>query len=136
MKTPTTIHAKDAHVTDQAIKRYILECVEDEADTIPARIDYIRERFTSEYGWRVGQVGRQAALTDWLQGIALPIAFYNVDILRLCVQWGVLAPNASEAREDAPLAWYWQALAAKIGQLFDGFRVPDTLANTDEEAQK
>ena len=113
---------------DQAIKRYILSTVAEDAeasDQMP--VEYIRSRFQSEYGWRIKQAGRQTAMIDWLQGLAIPIAFYNWDILNLAKQWGSLPADATERHEDKILDNYWRFMAAKTLQLLDGYRVPKTL---------
>ena len=118
-----------AHERDQAVKRYILDCIGEDRDgkDLPdtqAKIAWIQDTFTSEYGWRVTQVGRQAACVDWLQGLALPIAFMNADILELARAWGSLPEGATEKQEDKILANYWRFMAAKVCQLMDGYRVP------------
>jgi len=111
---------------DKKVKAYIIEQVEDymqgEGIRCTSARDYIAERFQSEYGWRVQQVGRQTAMIDWLQGLALPIAFANYEILQLAHKWGSLPDNATEKQEDKLLANYWRFMANKVMQIMDGYR--------------
>lgn len=117
---------------DQKVKRYILDNIdsdcyrEEPATTTAEKIAFLHEIFMAEYGWAVERYGRSRALKEWLQGLpsAVHIAFYNGDILDLAKEWGSLPEDASEAKEQAILENYWRLLAAKIGQLFDGYRVP------------
>ena len=111
---------------DQKAKLYILRAVSDQAETdkVLEIVEYIKNRFESEYGWRVAQVGRQAAMIDWLQGLALNIEYMNYKILDLAVQWGSLDKNATERAEDKILINYWSFMSAKVLQLIDGYRVP------------
>ena len=63
-------------------------------------------------------------MIEWLQGLALPIAFYNSDILQLAKDWGSIPHDATEKQEYKILDNYWRFMAAKILQLIDGYRVP------------
>lgn len=114
---------------DKTIKQYILDQITDNRDGVElvsneAKITFIKRAFESEYSWRVDQVGRQQAMTDWLQGLALPIAYMNVEILELAKKWGSLDQDASEREEDKLLDNYWRFMAIKVLQLVDGYRVP------------
>ena len=117
---------------DQKVKRYILDnidsdCYREEPVTTTAeKIAFLHETFMAEYGWAVDRYGRNGALREWLQGLpsAVHIAFYNGDILDLAKTWGRLRDDATEREEQKILDNYWNLLAAKICQLFDGYRVP------------
>ena len=91
---------------DKTIKLYLLECLAENGEgepleTFAKRIEYVEQRFYTEYHWRVKQVGRQAAMLDWLQGLAINIAFYNHDILELAIKWGSLPSiSTSEKKKD------------------------------------
>lgn len=80
-------------------------------------------RFMSEYGWRVKQVGEFKAVQDWLQGLALNIAFYNHDILENAKAWGSLPENATESQEDKILANYWPYMAMRLIGLWNRFNL-------------
>lgn len=115
---------------DRKAKLYILKAVSDQAETdkVLEIVAYIKNRFESEYGWRVAQVGRQSAMIDWLQGLALHIEYRNHKIIELAVQWGSLDENATERAENKILVNYWSFMAAKVLQLIDGYRVPKSEA--------
>jgi len=79
-------------------KKYILDCVqldceEKELKTDQEKINYIFDRFNSEYGWKVERVGKFKAMSDWLSGLALPIDYYYDDIVELAVKMGSIDEN-------------------------------------------
>ena len=116
-------------ILDQTVKSYILSTIEDdgngtELNTNAEKCAYLKERFAAEYGWRVNQVGRQTAMIDWLQGLALHIEYMNYQILQLAKEWGSLPDKATPRQEDKILDNYWTFIAAKTLQLIDGYRVP------------
>lgn len=43
-------------------------------------IQFCYDRFLSEYGYRVKRIGFDKALTEWLQGLAIKIPFWDDDI--------------------------------------------------------
>lgn len=107
-------------------KIYLINCLksEFETDDTQTAIACCQARFTNEYHWRVDQVGQIKALTDWLQGLAINIAFYNDEILHLARSWGSLPANATERQEDKILDNYWNFMANNLNQLFTGYRIP------------
>ena len=116
---------------DQTVKLYILDCVNGDGHnvrlfTTQDKIKFIEETFINENGFFVRTVGRQNAIKSWLQGLpsCLNIEFMNYQILILAETWGSLPPNASEAKQDKILDNYWNFMAAKLCQLFDGYDVP------------
>jgi len=97
-------------------KEYILSCIEDDIDGNPLtsdtdKINYIFKRFYSEYGFRVQQVGKLSAMTDWLQGLALNIEYRNYAIIDLAVRLGSIDQNPSEKLQDKVSANYWRFMA-------------------------
>jgi len=79
-------------------KKYILDCVqldceEKELKTDQEKINYIFDRFNSEYGWKVQRVGKFKAMSDWLSGLALPIDYYYDDIVELAIKMGSIDEN-------------------------------------------
>lgn len=119
---------------DQSVKRYILSIIDSEGyeDTKyftqcksnPQKIDFLRERFNAEYGYRVDQIGRQPACREWLQGLAINIAYTNHDIVELAIEWGSLPKNPPESQIYRTIDNYFNFMAAKIVQLFNGYHVP------------
>ena len=97
-------------------KEYILSCIEDDIDgkrltSDTDKINYIFKRFYSEYGFRVQQVGKFSAMTDWLQGLALNIEYRNYAIIDLAVKLGSLDENPSEKLQDQVCDNYWRFMA-------------------------
>ena len=97
-------------------KEYILSCIEDDIDGNPLtsdtdKINYIFKRFYSEYGFRVQQVGKFAAMTDWLQGLALNIEYWNDAIIDLAIRLGSIDENPSEKLQQKVSANYWRFMA-------------------------
>lgn len=123
-------------VLDQEVKIYILENIDGEnygreLNTTAEKIRFLEETFYSEYGFFVQRYGRQGAIKEWLQGLptAVHIDFLNHEILKLAVKWGSIPENASEKQEDKILDNWFDFIAVKIGQLFDGYRVPKETEN-------
>ena len=97
-------------------KEYILGNIHEdiEGNSISSeadKINYIFDRFNSEYGWRVNQVGKVAAMVDWLQGLALDIEFYNDEIINLAIRLGSIDENPSEKLQDRVIENYWDFMA-------------------------
>ena len=82
-------------------KKYILDCVqldneEKELKTDQEKINYIFDRFNSEYGWNIERVGKFKAMSEWLSGLALPIEYYYNDIVKLAIKMGSIDENPSD----------------------------------------
>lgn len=119
---------------DQTVKAYILSCIDGDAygvecKTNQEKIDFLKHCFENEYLFpanlaRYGSV--QNVLAEYFMGLpsVFNLAFYNHDILALAVEWGSLPENATEKQEQKILDNYFQFLAAKTMQLFNGYRIP------------
>lgn len=81
------------------------------------------KRFNSEFSWRVKQIGEFKAVIDWLQGLALDIAYMNSDILDLAKEWGSLPFNATEAQEDRIIDGYFPFMAMRLIGLWNKHKV-------------
>ena len=98
-------------------KNYILECLKtedvfiDEKPTDEELINYLFDRFNSEYGRSIERQGKQKALTDWLQGLAIHIPFYYEDIIALAVDMGSIDENPSEKLTEKVCENYWSFMA-------------------------
>ena len=121
---------------DQKVKRYILERIDGtgygrELKTTADKIRFLEETFNSEYGFMIERHGRTTALKEWYAGLpsAVSIDFTNYDILQLAVKWGSIPENATEKQKDTILENWFNLLAVKTGQLFDGFRIPKETEN-------
>ena len=100
-------------------KNYILSTINEDFDgnsliSDTDKINFLFEKFYSEYGWRVNQVGKIAAMIDWLQGLALNIEFYNDAIINLAVRLGSIDENPSEKLQERVIENYWNFMAIII----------------------
>ena len=98
-------------------KNFILGCLKtedvfiDEKPTDEELINYLFDRFNSEYGWSIERQGKQKALTDWLQGLAIRIPFYYEDIIALAVDMGSIDENPNEKLAEKVCENYWSFMA-------------------------
>lgn len=119
-------------ILDQNVKQYILDRIDNSgySDTPLAtnaeRIAFLSDTFQSEYGWQIKRMSQVAALREWFQGLpsSCNIVFTNHDILALAVKWGSISADASEKQRDVILENYFNLMANKTAQLFNGYRVP------------
>ena len=101
-------------------KKYILECLKtedifiDKQPTDEELIDYLFDRFNSEYGWSIERQGKQKALTDWLQGLAIRIPFYYEDIIDLAIKMGSIDEKPNEKLKERVCNNYWSFMANAI----------------------
>jgi hypothetical protein len=86
--------------------------------------DQTRWIFINEYQWQLERKGVIGALTDWLQGLALPIDYSYYDIIQRAKDWGSIPDNATKKQEEDICNNYWSFMANKLSQLFDGYHVP------------
>lgn len=105
------------------IKAYLLEVIADgegmENASEKELVNYVAERFNSEYGHEVSRYGLQQAFVNWLQGLALNVAYHYGDIETLLLSWGVLTGNETEAATSKALNNYWVRLASNMLQLIN-----------------
>lgn len=128
---------------DKQIKTYLLNALASEdyegakLRTPGEQLAFFNSCFESEYGHMIERVGRQKALTEYLQGLpsAINLEFMNHKILELAEEWGQLqgfdkTPQQLERREDFLLEGYWPLMAVKLSQLIRKYQVAPT-ANTN-----
>ena len=101
-------------------KKYILECLKTEDAFIGKQptedelINYLFDRFNSEYRWSIERQGKQKALTDWLQGLAIHIPFYYEDIIDLAIEMGSIDENPNLKLSQKVCDNYWSFMANVI----------------------
>jgi hypothetical protein len=115
-KTMTKLHHTEYK---KNYKNYILGTIEEDGEGKPLKtdqekIDYIFNRFNSEYGWNIKRVGKFKAMTEWLQGLALNIEYMNVAIVPLAIKMGSIDPNPSEKLQAKVIENYWSFMANVI----------------------
>jgi hypothetical protein len=100
----------------QNYKNYILNCIELDNDgnilkTEQDKINYIFNRFHSEYGWNIERIGKFKAMSEWLSGLALDIDFYYEDIIKLAIDMGSLDINADDKLKEKVQENYFDFMA-------------------------
>ena len=100
-------------------KNYILSTIEENGEGKPLtteskKIDYIFDRFNSEYGFMIERVGKYKAMSEWLSGLALDIEYYNDAIVDLAIKMGSIKPNPNDKMKDKVAANYWDFMANVI----------------------
>jgi hypothetical protein len=103
----------------QNYKNYILNCIELDCNgnvikTDEDKINYIFDRFYSEYKWNVERIGKYKSMSEWLSGLALDIPFYYEDIIKLAVEMGSLDANASDKLKEKVQSNYFDFMANVI----------------------
>tara|TARA_R110000782_G_scaffold26378_1_gene67672 strand:+ start:111 stop:485 length:375 start_codon:yes stop_codon:yes gene_type:complete len=101
-------------------KKYVLECLKnediftDKKPTDEELTNYLFDRFNSEYGFNIQRLGKQQALTDWLQGLAIHIPYWEEDIINLAIEMGSIDENPSDKIESTVINGYWSFMANVI----------------------
>ena len=119
---------------DKTAKLYLIDamrCHLDDCDELNAYglstkdvIEIIRADFYGSQMWAVSHWGSHQAISDWLQGLALPIDYTYHNIIELAKDWGSIPQDATSKQEDKICDNYWSFMANKLRQLFEGYRVP------------
>ena len=97
-------------------KNYILSTIEEDGEgklltTDKEKINYIFDRFNSEYGFMIERVGKQKAISEWLSGLALDLEYYYSDIIKLAIKMGSIEENPSEKVQNKVCEKYWDFMA-------------------------
>ena len=97
-------------------KNYILSTIEEDGEGKPLttdqeKINYIFNRFNSEYGFMIERVGKQKAISEWLSGLALDLPFYYNEIVDLAVKMGSIDPNPNDKLRERVEQGYWDFMA-------------------------
>ena len=97
-------------------KKYILSTIETDNEDKPLKTDqdkiqYIFDRFNSEYGFMIERVGKQKAISEWLSGLALDIEYYYDDIVKLAIKMGSIDPNPNDKLRSKVEQGYWDFMA-------------------------
>lgn len=106
-------------------KNYILDCIDSEDDlnnqelTRNQKIQYLFNRFNSEYGWNIQRVGKYKAMEEWLSGLAINIPYTYFDIIELAKEMGSIDSNPSEALKDRVCENYFSFMAQMVLLLED-----------------
>ena len=92
----------------KAIREYLVEMND-------CSISELKEKFISEYGWKIASVGQINACIDWLRGLGCNIAFYYDAITQLLSEWlDDTKENQERWIEKKGDGLYWLLLAREI----------------------
>ena len=84
--------------------------------SIDDKIAFLKSRIESEYGWLIDRDGLAKAASEWCQGLALDVPFYNGHILEILERYEVTVGNSDSFNIDR----YWRALGMAIKALITG----------------
>ena len=94
---------------------YILDAITDiDGNELPSRqskIERLFDRINSEFGCNIARIGKQKAIAEWLQGMALNIDYYNQDIVDLAIKFGSIDENPSDKLYNKVCENYWLFMA-------------------------
>ena len=97
-------------------KKYILSTIETDSNDKPLKTDqdkiqYIFDRFNSEYGFMIERVGKQKAISEWLSGLSLNIEYYYDDIVKLAIKMGSIDENPNDKLRNKVEQGYFDFMA-------------------------
>ena len=97
---------------------YILDTITDingnELPSREAKVKRLFDRINSECGWNIARIGKQKAIAEWLQGMALNIEHYNQDIVDLAIKFGSIDENPNDKLYNKVCENYWLFMANVI----------------------
>ncbi len=113
---------------DRNVKLYLLKAIETDSEgnkySMMGSLDHITQRFHGEAQWNIDRKGEQAAMTEWLQGLAINIAHERYEIRELVTKWGSIPQGATEEHNQKILDNYWHFMATKLLQMLRGYKIP------------
>jgi len=95
-------------------KRYILDRIHiegNESATDEEKVSYLFNRFYSEYDWAIERYGKYKAMTEWLQGLAIDIPYWNNELVPLAIELGSIDDNPSDELQSRVINNYWEFMA-------------------------
>ena len=110
-----TVKKKLHHTKYKAnYKRYILDRVNNDSYTLTTddeKIEYIFNRFYSEYDWSIQRYGKYKAMSEWLSGLALDLPYMSYEIIELAENMGSIDSNPTDKVINKVLENYWSFMA-------------------------
>ena len=105
-------------------KNYILNCIEfddngEELKTDTDKINYLLDRFYTEYGWNIKRQGKQGAMVEWLSGGAIDIPHWYDDIVDLAINMGSVESEPDEKTKHNICNNYYNFMALQILRMED-----------------
>ena len=92
----------------KAIREYLVEMND-------CSISELKEKFISEYGWKIASGSQINACVHWLRGLGCNVAFYYDAITQLLAEWlDDTKENQERWLEKKGDGLYWLLLAREI----------------------
>ena len=116
---------------DKKVKLFILNSLDFsgydiDPQTTEEKIRTLEQVFMAEYGWQVPRLGRAVAIREWLLGlpsvISIPFTYYDIE--QLLRSFGAIDATKTPRQVEKLVDNYWQYVAVKIDQLFNGYAIP------------
>ena len=101
------------------IKNYILECINSDDEILRTdheKLAYADNRFISEFGFRIKQIGKFKAFSEWLGGLALDFDYMNYKILELAEEWGQI--TKTETQQNNICDVWWDFLTSQFFRIY------------------
>tara|TARA_R100000995_G_C3413944_1_gene90711 strand:+ start:249 stop:602 length:354 start_codon:yes stop_codon:yes gene_type:complete len=95
-------------------KRYILDTIEIEGNELATdeeKVEYLFNRFYSEYDHQIKRYGKYKAMSEWLSGLALSTPYLNQDIIQLAIDMGSIVENPSDELQSKVINNYWEFMS-------------------------
>lgn len=95
-------------------KRYILDRIyidSNELATDEEKVNYLFNRFHSEYDWAIERYGKYKAMSEWLSGLALDLPYIYNDIMEMSIELGSIDDNPSDELQSRVINNYWEFMA-------------------------
>lgn len=112
---------------DLAVKQYVLDCVDAESygvytTTVEEKIQFLKDTTETEMPYDPKRTSRVQALTNWYGGAptACNTTVRTSEIIELGVRWSYLEEDASETKRRNFADNWFNMLACKTEQLFNG----------------
>jgi len=112
------------------LRKHIIDAIDAEGfglEVLPVttkeKLQFLADRFNSEFGYNIKRIGYMNSMIDWLQGLAINIEYRNHVILEMGYLFGMLEANASEQAEDRFLNNWFNRLATATLNMFEEFEV-------------
>lgn len=111
------------------IQKHIIDAIDTEGFNVPVcntvqeKLQFLADRFKSEYGWSIERKGYLNSMVDWLQGLAINIEYQNHIIIQMGYLFGDIQADATEAHEDRYINQWFSKLALTTLNLFEKYKI-------------
>lgn len=134
-------------------EQYLVDCIDHEGTT-REKLSWMMRQFAEEYSWRVAQIDKEQAMTEWLQGLcsAVNLPFTYHDIGELYDKWDMEGINRDiflygwfkmcaivlldmHRRHTSAISWYKQVVHM-TGESFGAQSVRKWISDNPDYAER